>query len=227
MRDDEIQEMCRKAAEAEGLRWAALTEAERAAEAEGHKRRERAEFEGPRRRALLDSQMARRLPDAVVDRVVADSLDANAYLAAARDWLVSRSNPMLFLGGPVGRGKTVTAAWVVAQVQCQTVVVTSHHVLRVFAGLWGESLRAQEQIIRAGLLVVDDVGREKPEQSEDMQAALLELVDQRQSQVRTVITTNLRTAEFKARYPDTRLASRLAALAHTAYDSGDDMRRNA
>jgi DNA replication protein DnaC len=76
------------------------------------------------------------------------------------------------------------------------------------------------------LLVLDDLGREHPRDRSDMATALMEVIDQhRNSERRTIITTNLGWGDFQAHYGNERLLSRLVQSGDWFSDSGADLRR--
>lgn len=124
-----------------------------------------------------------------------------------RAWLrggaAVRSGPRpRFLGlfGGTGVGKTVAAAWAIAE-QGGGLAVSAGELGRLMLGFRRDDARV-ERILRTRLLVVDDLGTE-PSTIRDFGAALFELVDTRQTRdVLTILTSNGTEAEFVARYGD-------------------------
>jgi DNA replication protein DnaC len=177
---------------------------------------------------LNASSVRRHITDAVADAIISDTLDTTPILAATkRWWRTTPPKPTIMLCGTVGRSKTVASAWVLSEASTGGVFITAHRMLRVFAGRYGrDTLTEQDRLLSTKVLVIDDVGRELDDSREAMQSALLEIVDGRQSSVTlTIITTNLSTANFKRRYPSSRLFSRLHQQATIVEDTGDDLRR--
>jgi len=143
-------------------------------------------------------------------------------LVAVQRWLTSQSNyPMAVLTGNRGCGKSVAAAYVVANWDRSAAWSSAPDLIRVFTGNFGDQLKRQDTLKRARLLVLDDVGTEGD--AVRMTATLIELLDERK-QRKTLITTNLSKEAFLERYADERLHSRLRELAGFVGDKGPDLR---
>jgi DNA replication protein DnaC len=143
-------------------------------------------------------------------------------LIAVKRWLTSQSNyPMAVLTGNRGCGKSVAAAYVVANWDRSAAWSSAPDLTRVFSGHFGDALKRQETLKRARLLILDDVGTEGD--AVRMCAALVELLDERK-QRKTLVTTNLSKEAFLERYSDERLHSRLRELAGFVGDKGPDLR---
>ncbi len=156
--------------------------------------------------------------------VIANKLDRTLMLEAVERWLGQEERSVLMLMGPVGRGKTLCSANAIAD--NGGVFITAHRVLRLFASRYGRKVfEEQDRILEAGMLVIDDVGREHDKDAPLMCSTLLELVDARQAHRRTIITSNLMVAAFGARYHEPRLHSRLHHIARVFENDGPDLRR--
>lgn len=139
-------------------------------------------------------------------------------------WLGTRgaAYPVLGLQGGAGVGKSTAACWWIANrsggghVRGATAIATA----------WSSSsVRASEDrewLCQCGALVLDDVGTEIRQHAEGMGAALRELLERRQG-LRTIVTTNLSRDAWALRYPDARIASRMARVAWVVC-TGQDMR---
>jgi DNA replication protein DnaC len=167
---------------------------------------------------------AKKLPitDGDMRAIVFDQLGETEPLAAVRAWLLT-DVPVLVLGGTVGRGKTVAACWAVVTKGGR--YMRSRAFERLFAHRYGEEEQAeQERVMRAGLVVVDDIGG-REDSAEGLQSYLLDLVDERRhARTRTILITNQPRKKFEELYPDPRLHSRLRQSATWAVTRGDDLR---
>jgi DNA replication protein DnaC len=198
--EEEAQETARRAAQAERIERDRLTEARRAS------------------KKRLD---ALKLPITSADELALldGALKDTKTLGFVRSWLTG-TKPWLTLCGSVGRGKTMAAAW--ALLERGGRYVTAREIERVFAARYGDELDLQEKLLSVGLLVIDDVGRERD--AEGMSSALLEVIDQRRKGQRTIAITNLDKSAFLERYADHRLQSRLSESGAWGVDGGTDMR---
>jgi DNA replication protein DnaC len=156
-------------------------------------------------------------------QIVADSgLKDTTSLVAVKRWLTSQHDwPMAVLSGNRGCGKSVAAAYVVANWDRSAAWSSAPDLIRVFSGNFGDQLKRQEVLKKARLLVLDDIGTEGD--ATRMCAALVELLDERK-QRKTLITTNLNKTAFFERYADERLHSRIRELAGFVGDKGPDLR---
>lgn len=142
-------------------------------------------------------------------------------LEAVRKWAEARNTPVLVLCGSVGRGKTIAAGWLLATHGGR--YEGARALQRLFRADFGDQLEEQERIMRAGNLVVDDLGRE--DDAVRMTSVLLDLVDwRRRRNHRTLLISNLSRKAFRSRYSDERLLSRLRECARWVHDKGEDMR---
>ena len=143
-------------------------------------------------------------------------------LRGVRRWAAS-GRPLLILAGGVGCGKSVAAAWLIAEVG-GGVWLPAEQGCRIFAASYGQQFNTAERARDCPLLVLDDVGTEFDPLR--MQHVLTELLEARKSaQHRTVITTNLAKGMMEQRYRSERLWSRMAELATWSYLTGPDLRR--
>lgn len=141
-----------------------------------------------------------------------------------RRWLTRASAPVggpvpqfLALCGPTGIGKTVAAAWAIAEVG-QGIAISSTELMQArkerAAALWG-----------ARILVLDDLGTEQDEPGK-FASALYDLINKRQRErwMLTLITSNLSRTALVARY-DARTVQRIRHRGYIADVLGRDMRR--
>ncbi len=130
----------------------------------------------------------------------------------------------LVLLGPPGVGKTL-AALELALRHGDSCYCGARRLERTFAARFGDQLDEQGALRTCGaLLVLDDVGSEHDAQV--VGSALLEILDARRCHQRlTIVIANLTREQFEERYPDARLASRLAQSAKWALCTGPDLRR--
>ena len=149
-------------------------------------------------------------------------------LDVMRRWLASNDvPPILVLSGGTGSGKSVAAAYAVAQLR-GGLWYSAPQIARIFAASFGDQYDEQRKVHDAALLVVDDVGTETK-----IGTALIEILESRKRSariMRTIISTNLNAQEFARRYPDPRIASRMLPTAGAVAwldCPGVDMRRTA
>lgn len=176
---------------------------------------------------LRVSHAAGHIPAAMEDAIVCNSLDRTLpFMRGAASWLRQSDRSILFLCGSVGAGKTVAAAWAIAECGGAR-FVTAHELLRVFGGRYGAPLQQQAEIRNAHMLVIDDAYRESTDDHKMLTEAFLEVFSARLNGRcrRTILTTNLPHADFKKLYKDDRLHSRLAQHAIVVERAGRDMRR--
>lgn len=207
-----------------------LTEMDR--ELERHEAELVAELEADRqdqRKGNLERERALRLPDADVAGLVSGNLLETVSLSVAQEWFTNPARkPCLVLAGGTGCGKSLAAAWALAEIG--GVWMGAPRVERVFAASFGESYAEQERARNAALLVVDDAGTEDSPQR--FERALIELLDARNNRrYRTILTTNLAKhhtdpkKSFVGRYPSDRLRSRMQSLSQWSTSGGPDLRR--
>lgn len=173
------------------------------------------------------------MAQAVTQGALTDGPEWSAH-AHVRRWLNDpASKPVLILAGGTGTGKTVACAWALAKMGGE--YVRAIDLPKRFEPFRGEA----EALNVAGheLLVLDDLGTEtrsgdgRPDRR--FMPALYDIVDQRQGVIRrgtrwlprrTLITTNVKRGEFKSKYADERILSRLRQCARWVALDGADMR---
>lgn len=154
-------------------------------------------------------------------RIARGELKETRFTDAIATWSTMTDRPILVLSSTVGRGKTVAAASALAEQRGR--YVSAFDAARLFSSNYSEDADAVDRLIATPLLVLDDVGTEGDR--ERMASALIRIVEGRRDRgKRTIITTNISRADFKARYPDPRLHSRLDQSSVYVSDKGDDMR---
>jgi DNA replication protein DnaC len=143
-------------------------------------------------------------------------------LLATRQWLES-GKVWLLLAGDVGTGKSVAAAWALLEVARAGQTVAFRRAAEV-ARLSGFDAGAEElaRLKRVGLLVLDDLGTECA--TGWGTSILHELLDTRhESKLRTIVTSNLKRADARARLGD-RLADRVQQDGRVVWLEGKSMR---
>lgn len=170
--------------------------------------------------------------------------------AAVADWAGRGwSAQGLYLTGQVGTGKT-HAAWTAVAAWCQATGTRPHGEEPPSVDWGGPSSRTAPNVIfarltdllddlrpgdaavltirdcqRAGLLVIDDIGAEKP--SEWTQERVYSVIDHRYAQcLPLIVTSNLPPKELAAQIGD-RAASRLAEMCKVVAMTGTDRRKSA
>lgn len=154
--------------------------------------------------------------------ISSNGLDELPNLQQVQRWLHRPdAKPWLVLVGMTGCGKSVSAAWAIANGPHSHAWRSRRAVIQTFAGYFGPAAADQELMYRCKLLVLDDIGTET--EAERMGQALGELLEQRKG-LKTLVTTNLTRKEWELRYPDPRLHSRLRESAVFFTDKSADMR---
>ncbi len=174
---------------------------------------------GRRRAAVRALNMP--IEDADVELLAGDAFEEKAPAAAIREWCAS-GKPLLILSGTTGTGKTLAAARELLRTGGK--YIAARDVSRLFLAQFGEEAEQARALIEvAGLLVLDDIGREK--NHEAMQTGLIELLDyRRRDGRRNIWITNLPRVEFTKRYSDERLLSRIAGAGIWHAKNASDMR---
>lgn len=154
---------------------------------------------------------------------VAAAPEPNAAVEAVRDWLSGNQSWLVLAGGP-GTGKTVAAGVAVldaARRGERAIVVDATELARVQA--FGEGAGRLDELQRARLLVLDDVG--VAPLGDYARGVLHSVANYRHDRyLRTIITTNLRGSELRAAIGD-RLVDRIAGDGRFVWLSGASMRR--
>lgn len=164
-------------------------------------------------------------------RLVADQLEDTIALRKVRAWhevasgrRPSRSGrPMRFLAllGPMGTGKTVAAAYVIAE--RGGMYVTADEVRRAYVSEHEQARDARRRLEAIGVVVVDDVGTER--NADDTRHALYELVNRRQrGRQATILTGNMTRQDFTTRY-DARMLDRIEHQGAIVEITGESLRR--
>jgi DNA replication protein DnaC len=194
------------------------------AEREAETRAELAEAEASqlreaRMKRLRDARPALDYRD--VDRIVADDMQTTVALVAVRAFVESRK-PLLVLAGGIGVGKTVAAAWWLANRGGE--YVRAGRVAAVFRAQFGDEVKEQGRLREMRHLVIDEVGTEPD--AKVMGACLFELLDDRRwHEQQTILISNLNRADLLQRYDDPRLHSRMHQAGVLCETGGPDLRR--
>lgn len=126
--------------------------------------------------------------------ILAGQVEETPAITAVRDWL-DEPKTFLILGGNVGVGKTVAAAWALSQ--RAGMFRKASQITRMSQ----YDAEAWDRLYRAGLLVVDDLGTEPHDQGGWGLSALLDLFDRRYDErARTILTVNVTLETFRERY---------------------------
>jgi len=163
------------------------------------------------------------------DAICSDALTLNTHaLQHVRGWHAARAQgdykwrTVLALVGDKGRGKTVAALWLLAQIG--GTYATAADLCRWFhSGLPTERSKYDDAIAQR-VLIVDDLGTE--EKQHNPMGMLFGLVNARAG-IRegwTVLTANLTEPEFNARY-DERTRDRIRHMGALVMVEGEDLRR--
>jgi DNA replication protein DnaC len=132
--------------------------------------------------------------------------------------VLSSGSAIAVLAGPPGTGKTVAVVWMIVHRLAveEPVFVTAHALARTL------HTEQRDPLFEAGALVIDDLGAE-PSDARYL-ANVDELIDVRyRGYGTTIITTNLTSAQFKARY-GLRVMDRLAEVGTWLPATGKSMR---
>jgi len=159
-----------------------------------------------------------------IELLASGNVKETGPVIAVRRWRDS-GKPLLVMAGPPGTGKTLAAARAVLHGGGK--YVAARDVARLFLAQFGEeSEQARALTETDGVLVIDDIGREK--NHEAMQTGLIELLDyRRRDGRRNIWISNLPRAEFEQRYSDERLLSRIKGSGDWFIEASPDMRARA
>lgn len=131
--------------------------------------------------------------------------------------------PILILCGSAGIGKTFSAAVAIAAYG-NGLSLRAPELAARLAPMPAEREAGLTQIdLAARLLVLDDLGFERDPKASRWADALLRFVDERALYGKTIVTSNLRKAEFSERY-DRRVIDRLNASSHAIEFNQSSMR---
>lgn len=195
--------------------------------ARSDEQRETQESERRTTRFRLLAASGCRVPDAVRRAVVWGELGNTAARIALRQWFDTGAvrQPWIVLAGNSGCGKTVAVADLAAETHMR--FMRCEELVRVFAGLFGDSLEAQQRVIDCKLLALDDIGAELDQTR--MASTLLELLDSRCSAMETptIVTTNLNKTQWVERYGDFRITSRMRNVLWVPLAAEPDRRKGA
>lgn len=151
-----------------------------------------------------------------VAAVVDDALAPTRALHLVKLWMPSPRPALVLLSKEPGLGKTTAAAWALARSAGRYAAAQDLCELRS-----DRRGRAEfERVIRGGLLVIDELGRERD--AEEAHETFQAIIDVRQrSARRTLILGNLGLKELVARY-DKRTLDRLGVLGYAQSQAEGD-----
>jgi IstB-like ATP binding protein len=184
-----------------------------------------------RQERLDRNQISKCITEADAKRIISGDLDENRALVIVRRWLDPKSPPALNLAGnptkflmllgEKGLGKTVAAAWAIAEYGGYYL---SGPGLRALAESthWGDRDR-RENVLNARLVVLDDMG------TEDLTGPTMsyfnQLINERQgARFMTLITGNIKAGDLEERY-DERAADRIIHQGTIFELTGDSLRQ--
>lgn len=152
--------------------------------------------------------------------VAAKSAYETAAIAKLKTWDVTRKS-IAVLSGSIGTGKTVAAAvWMFQEIRKLQFVRAS-----AFAAMSRYAADSRRLLFTAEGLVLDDLGAEYQDAKGSFLVDLDELIDTYYGNQRPlIITTNLRAADFKARYGG-RIEDRLRESAVWLSVAGPSLRK--
>lgn len=206
-----------------------------------------------RRERLMSSPIRDSLGEGDEARILRDKCEPTKALRAVQAWVgkwagdaAQVTRPWLILAGPTGVGKTVAAAWAIAEVGARYVRFPdliqdwrSHRRLESMDGHEKQRNAFRSKYGFAGFLILDEIGIEGPGEVDDARTALHEFAEIRQRWAhRTLGLTNKSAVELAQRFEsgqyDQRTLSRIERLLVTGRDGkpmlalelgGTDMRR--
>lgn len=170
-----------------------------------------------RRAEILDREMPGELDDigrrAAVCEMRPHPLSTDLILSwAGKPASEDGVTPALCVVGERGVGKTVAAAWWIADTDGRYVL--SSELVRLWLTQWGPDREKWESFKRSRCLVVDEVGGER-QRPEDVRGMLEDLINARQgAKTRTLYLGNITSAQWHARLT-ARAASRWEAVGYT------------
>lgn len=142
-------------------------------------------------------------------------------VAFLRTWDMRATN-VVVLSGPAGTGKTVAAAvWAIERISSVPVFLRAS----AFANTSRFDESERRSWLRAGALVLDDLGAEYVDAKGNFLSSLDELIDTYYSSKRPlIITTNLLQPQFKERY-GARIEDRIRECASWRNVVGESLRK--
>lgn len=208
-----------------------------------------------RRERLMASPIRDSLGEGDEARILRDRCEPTKALRAVQHWVgkwtgdaASVTRPWLILAGPTGVGKTMAAAWAIAEVGARYVRFPdliqdwrSHRRLESMEGHERQRNAFRVKYGFPGFMVLDELGIEGPGDLDEARTALHEFAEIRQRWAhRTLVLTNKSATElaerFKSGQYDARTLSRIERLLVTDREGnpmlalelgGTDMRRRA
>lgn len=183
-----------------------------------------------RQHDLRCSLIERGCPAKDLERAISGEMAETQALVDARGAL-SLSLALLVLSGLRGCGKTTAAAWWLVQKRPPAKYVRTSEARFVDAtqlARWPKYDDAKmAELERASALVIDDLGVEYDDKHGAFRSFLDGLVNSRYAAcLPTLVTTNLRADEFRARYGE-RIADRIREAGRYVELAGESMRRRA
>jgi DNA replication protein DnaC len=171
------------------------------------------------------------VPELYRDNLHEPLKDTQAMQAVKRWMALDRKQKWcLVLGGSKGVGKSVAAAWWLAQVARDM-----HPSPSMFSRWWtindiqrlSNYAQDLDRLWTVQSLVIDDLGVEFNDAKGNFASLLYGIIEKRgNSYLRTIITTNLNVSDFRQRYDD-RICDRLNKGGMFAGASGNSLRRSA
>lgn len=189
--------------------------------------------EAVERRVAMNARRERldRAKPAITDQdeldIIHDRLRSTHALRVVHRWITlafrgggAQVPRFLVLAGERGLGKTVAAAWAIANEV--GMYVTAGEARRLRGSYNAQDADELRRLQHTRLLVLDDLGAER--QDEGSEELLFELVNARQKGCYTLITTNLDEPTLRARYGD-RAVDRVAHQGGIVALTGENLRR--
>lgn len=204
---------------------------ERWAEHDARIERERLEAEARREQQRQDdlrrSLVERGCPAKDLERAVSGEMTDTVAVAEVRG-AIGLGLVLLVLSGLRGCGKTTAAAWWLVQKREPAKYVRTYEPRFVDASALARWPRFDDgkmvELERASALVIDDLGIEYDDKNGAFRSFLDGLVNTRYAAcLPTLITTNLRAGEFKARYGE-RIADRIRESGRFVELAGESLR---
>lgn len=166
----------------------------------------------------------------LIGRVALDALEQTEALDMVRRWVAYQrgpsetralhgEKPVFALVGNMGRGKTVAAAWLIANEGGR--YISSERLSRLQAARFGDEQGLCRRTLSTGVLAIDEIGFE--ENHGHATAALFDAVNERQGRRLTLLLGNLSKADLAARL-GRRTVDRMRTCGNVFELAGDSMR---